>query len=42
MRQGTSEEREKDGNNKRLKITFSLHDDISGTGSRIEMNQTAF
>lgn len=42
MRRGTSERREKDGNNKRSKITFSLHEDISETGSRIEINQKAF
>ena len=33
---------DEDGENKRLKITFSLHDDISATGSRIEINQKGF
>lgn len=42
MRRDTSERREKDENNKRSKITFSLHEDISETGSRIEINQKTF
>lgn len=33
------EVKDKDRNSKRLKIIFFLRDDISGIGSRIDMNQ---